>query len=98
MPENGEAELTFERAIERLGEIVETLEKGDLPLERSLALFEEGVVLSRLGADRLDRAEARVEQLLANQTTKPLSLDSTQNALSPSRPASPATSSEKEPR
>ena len=75
MSETGDAETTFEKAIERLGEIVQTLEKGDLPLERSLALFEEGVLLSRLGADRLDRAEARVEQLLANQTTKPLSLE-----------------------
>jgi exodeoxyribonuclease VII small subunit len=93
MSETGEADLTFEKAIERLGEIVETLEKGgDLPLERSLALFEEGVLLSRLGADRLDRAEARVEQLLANQTTKPLSLE---RAASEKAPAGGAT---KEPR
>ena len=93
MSESGEAELTFEKAIERLGEIVETLEKGDLPLERSLALFEEGVLLSRLGADRLDRAEARVEQLLANQSTKPLSLE-----RAASEKNAPAMGATKEPR
>ena len=56
---------TFEEAIKRLGEIVQTLERGDLPLEESLRLFEEGVKLSRLSQQRLDNAEKRVEQLLA---------------------------------
>ena len=56
---------SFEDAIKRLTEIVHTLERGDLPLEESLRLFEEGVKLSRLSQDRLDKAEKRVEQLLA---------------------------------
>lgn len=56
---------SFEAAIKRLGEIVQTLEKGDLPLEDSLRLFEEGVKLSRISQQRLDAAEKRVEQLLA---------------------------------
>jgi exodeoxyribonuclease VII small subunit len=56
---------SFEEAIKRLTEIVHTLERGDLPLEESLRLFEEGVKLSRVSQDRLDRAEKRVEQLLA---------------------------------
>lgn len=64
-----EKEPTFETALARLAEIVEALEKGDLPLERSLALFEEGIRLSRLGAERLENAELRVEQLLANSQT-----------------------------
>lgn len=68
-------EPSFETALTRLSEIVEALEKGDLPLERSLALFEEGVRLSRLGAERLENAELRVEQLLASSTTKPIVLD-----------------------
>jgi exodeoxyribonuclease VII small subunit len=55
----------FEAAIKRLGEIVQALEKGDLPLEESLRLFEEGVQLSRVSQERLDAAEKRVEQLLA---------------------------------
>jgi len=45
--------------------IVETLERGDLPLEDALRLFEEGVELSRTSQKRLDAAEKRVEQLLA---------------------------------
>lgn len=56
---------TFEDAIKRLSEIVQKLEKGDLPLEDSLKLFEEGVRLSRLSQERLDGAQKRVEQLLA---------------------------------
>lgn len=68
-------EPSFETALTRLAEIVDALEKGDLPLERSLALFEEGVRLSRLGAERLENAELCVEQLLASSATKPLALD-----------------------
>ncbi len=56
---------SFELAIKRLTEIVSTLERGDLPLEESLRLFEEGVALSRVSQRRLDSAEKRVEQLLA---------------------------------
>jgi exodeoxyribonuclease VII small subunit len=56
---------SFEAAIRRLTEIVQTLERGDLPLEDSLRLFEEGVSLSRASQQRLDAAEKRVEQLLA---------------------------------
>jgi exodeoxyribonuclease VII small subunit len=57
--------LSFEVAIKRLTEIVQTLERGELPLEESLRLFEEGVKLSRVSQQRLDAAEKRVEQLLA---------------------------------
>jgi exodeoxyribonuclease VII small subunit len=55
---------TFEEAVKRLSEIVQTLERGDLPLEDSLRLFEEGVKLSRLSQERLDAAQKKVEQLL----------------------------------
>jgi exodeoxyribonuclease VII small subunit len=57
--------LSFERSMERLSAIVERLESGDLPLETSLALFEEGIVLARASQARLDAAERRVEELLA---------------------------------
>ncbi|HLV64428.1 MAG TPA: exodeoxyribonuclease VII small subunit [Polyangiaceae bacterium] len=60
---SGEA-ATFEGALTRLGEIVERLEGGDLPLEESLKLFEEGVRLARTAQMRLDSAEKRVEELL----------------------------------
>jgi exodeoxyribonuclease VII small subunit len=57
-------ELSFEDAIRRLGHIVEQLERGDLPLEASLRLFEEGIGLARVSQRRLDRAERRIEELL----------------------------------
>ncbi len=56
---------SFEGSIKRLSEIVHRLEEGDLPLEESLRLFEEGVRLARASQARLDAAEKRVEQLLA---------------------------------
>ena len=56
--------LSFERAIQRLGAIVESLEEGDQPLEESIALFEEGMVLAKNSQDILDRAERRIEELL----------------------------------
>ena len=58
------AEKKFEASLARLEEIVKELETGDLPLERSLKLFEEGIKLSRLCNKRLEEAERRVEILL----------------------------------
>ena len=56
--------ISFEDAIRRLGHIVEQLERGDLPLEASLRLFEEGIGLARISQRRLDGAERRIEELL----------------------------------
>lgn len=63
--EEAGSELSFEEATRRLADIVAQLEGGDLPLERSLALFEEGVRIARAAQTRLDVAEKRVEELLA---------------------------------
>jgi exodeoxyribonuclease VII small subunit len=60
-----EALPSFEATLERLHEIVEQLEGGQLDLEDSLRLFEEGVRLSRASQSRLNSAEKRVEELLA---------------------------------
>jgi exodeoxyribonuclease VII small subunit len=54
----------FEEATRRLSQIVAELEDGELPLDRSLALFEEGVRLARNAEAHLDRAERRIEELL----------------------------------
>jgi len=51
--------------MKRLSEIVTRLERGDLPLEESLRLFEEGVRLSARSQEKLDSAQKRVEELLA---------------------------------
>lgn len=61
------AEKKFETALARLEEIVQALEKGDLPLEQSLKLFEEGVRLARYCTRRLDEAERKVEILLKDR-------------------------------
>ena len=58
---------TFEEALARLETIVRELEEEDLPLERSLTVFEEGVRLSRLLHERLNEAERKVEILLRNE-------------------------------
>jgi exodeoxyribonuclease VII small subunit len=58
------ATMTFEQAIARLGEIVESLEEGEQPLEESIALFEEGMTLAKSSQTILDRAERRFEELL----------------------------------
>ena len=61
---SGEEPLTFEAALAKLDEIVQKLEKGDLPLEQSLVLYEEGVRLSRLCHSKLEEAEGKIELLL----------------------------------
>jgi exodeoxyribonuclease VII small subunit len=53
----------FESAIGELEKIVKQLEEGDLPLDRSLALFERGVELSRYCHDQLGAAQRRIEVL-----------------------------------
>ncbi len=56
-------EPRFEEAIDRLENIVGNLEAGDLSLDDSLRLFEEGVRLTRMCASRLDEAQRRIEML-----------------------------------
>src|SRR5438105_15579821 len=63
----GDGEEGFDLVIERLRGVVEKLETGSLTLEQSLAAFEEGVRLSRRGAEILDAAERRVEVLLKGE-------------------------------
>ena len=57
-------EKSFEASLEELEQIVRQLEAGDLSLDRSLELFEQGVRLSRECQKRLDEAERKVEILL----------------------------------
>ncbi|MEM1025897.1 MAG: exodeoxyribonuclease VII small subunit [Myxococcota bacterium] len=58
-------ELRFEELVERLERIVEQMEDEGLPLEEALAVYQEGVKLARLGHQRLDAAERRLEELTA---------------------------------
>lgn len=54
----------FEDCLQRLEQIVQQLEKGDLPLEQALKLFEEGIQLSQSCRKDLEDAEGKVEILL----------------------------------
>ena len=54
---------SFEDAIHRLEEIVERLEQGDVPLEQAMQLYEEGLVVSRMCAEKLKKAEIALKRL-----------------------------------
>jgi exodeoxyribonuclease VII small subunit len=54
----------FEESLQRLETIVSELEKGEIPLERALTLFEEGIQLSNSCRKELEEAEGKVEILL----------------------------------
>lgn len=54
----------FEECLERLEQIVDQLEKGDIPLDQALGLFEEGIQLSNSCRKELEDAEGKVEILL----------------------------------
>ncbi len=62
---------TFETSLQELEKIVRGLEEGDLSLEDSLKLFEEGVKLSRECQERLNQAERRIEVLLKDENGNP---------------------------
>lgn len=55
--------VNFEEAMERLGEIVKRLEDGDVPLEESMKLYEEGMKLGSLCRRILKEAEQKIERL-----------------------------------
>ncbi|HEY3707268.1 MAG TPA: exodeoxyribonuclease VII small subunit [Terracidiphilus sp.] len=55
---------TFEESLKKLEIIVDQLEKGDMPLENSLKLFEEGVALSAVCKEELETAEGKVQLLI----------------------------------
>ena len=57
------SEIKFEKAMFRLEKIVEELERGDLDIDKSLEIFEEGIKMSRLCSKKLNEAEAKIEKL-----------------------------------
>ena len=63
---------SFESSLEALEEIVGKLEHGDLALEESLELFEQGIRLSRECQERLSQAERRIEVLMRDQQGRPV--------------------------
>ncbi|MBA2703971.1 MAG: exodeoxyribonuclease VII small subunit [Blastocatellia bacterium] len=69
---NDKPPKSFEASLEGLEEIVQQLEGGDLPLEKSLELFEQGIKLSRQCQERLSQAERRIEVLLRDNQGRPV--------------------------
>jgi exodeoxyribonuclease VII small subunit len=72
MNNNEQQGRTFEASLEALEQIVRELERGDLPLQKSLELFEQGIRLSRECQERLDQAERRIEVLLRDNQGRPV--------------------------
>jgi len=56
-------ELDFEGAMDRLEEIVRELEHGDVPLEKAIDLFQQGMKLSQLCGNKLEEVEQKIEMI-----------------------------------
>ncbi len=69
-------EIKFEAALKRLEDIVSKLEEGDLELEKSIELFEEGIRMAKGCQKKLDEAEKKIERLTRDRdgslTTEPV--------------------------
>ena len=64
------AKKTFEQAMKQLEKIVQDLESGDMPLEKAIKTFEEGIRLSKFCAQKLDETEKRITILMQNSDGK----------------------------
>jgi exodeoxyribonuclease VII small subunit len=77
-------DLKFEDCLARLEQIVGALETGNLPLEESLKVFEEGITLARHCSRYLDDAERRIEMLVKDDggvtTTRPFAFEAEDEA------------------
>ena len=61
------AKKSFEQALQLLEKIVQELESGDLPLEKAMSKFEEGIQLTRFCSQKLDETEQKINLLLQDQ-------------------------------
>jgi len=72
---NNQKEPVFEEAMDQLEQIVKQLEENDVPLEKAIGLFQEGMALSKLCHDKLETVEKKMDQLIGpNGETKPFSV------------------------
>ncbi|MCA1039186.1 exodeoxyribonuclease VII small subunit [Bacillus infantis] len=65
-----EEKLTFEEAMKKLEGIVEKLEEGDVPLEEAIAIYKQGMELSKLCHDKLQRVEEQLTEVLTEEGKK----------------------------
>jgi exodeoxyribonuclease VII small subunit len=64
------AKKTFESAMKQLEKVVQDLETGDLPLEKAIKKFEEGIQLSKYCSQKLDESEKKITLLMQNSEGK----------------------------
>jgi len=64
------AKKTFEQAMKQLEQIVVDLESGDLPLEKAIKKFEEGIKLSKFCTEKLDETEKKITILMQDSDGK----------------------------
>jgi exodeoxyribonuclease VII small subunit len=64
------AQKTFEQSMKQLERIVQELEDGDLPLEKAIKKFEEGIQLTKLCSEKLDETEKKISVLLKNSESQ----------------------------
>lgn len=64
---NEQETLSFEQAIEKLETIVAMLEGGDVPLEKAIELYQEGMRLSQLCGQKLEQVERKIEMLVEGE-------------------------------
>lgn len=57
-------DLTFEQAMEKLEEVVERLEQGDVALEEAITMFQQGMTLSKVCHEKLTKVEKQMDQIL----------------------------------
>jgi exodeoxyribonuclease VII small subunit len=67
-----DAPISLESALERLDAIVRDMETGDLPLETLIAKYEEGIGLSKVCREKLDRAEERIRIISRDASGNPV--------------------------
>jgi len=78
MEKNELLALTFEEALKRLEDVVDTLESGEVPLEKAIDLFQDGMLLSQVCSQKLDKVEQKIETLLEGSdglVVKPFELE-----------------------
>jgi exodeoxyribonuclease VII small subunit len=64
------AKKTFEQAMKQLEQIVQDLESGDMPLEKAIKTFEDGIQLSKFCSEKLDQTEKRITILMQGSDGK----------------------------
>lgn len=67
--------ITFEQAIKRLEEIIDSLENNQVSLEKSVELFQEGIQLTKLCNDKLDGIENKVAKILIDGKLEDLTVE-----------------------